>query len=263
LLSASVSVFSSPGQMIRVVSHPEELFHADLTDATLFDKFLTSWHKLKNARKPLTAVGEENRRTAFNRSESGQNRIAMILQQPNLTVDTANLILVAFTFMWMLRGWTSSFVWHDLSDMDVRIDSWLRLAYIFVFLQTTACFRTRSTSIPLASPLVNQYTLRWIGSLRALTSQKLVVDCLLSFITFVAWRCWVDALLEGALALQMSMADNADLGGFVQRQDVTFLKKTSPYIVVVDAKDNLTQQPNSFTITEAVLWKLTFGSDAM
>ncbi|KAL1241711.1 hypothetical protein T4C_13925 [Trichinella pseudospiralis] len=30
LLSASVSVFSSPGQMIRVVSHPEELFHADL-----------------------------------------------------------------------------------------------------------------------------------------------------------------------------------------------------------------------------------------
>ncbi|KRY67264.1 hypothetical protein T4A_8462 [Trichinella pseudospiralis] len=84
--------------------------------------------------------------------------------------------------------------------------------------------------------------------------QHPVVDCLLSFITFVAWRCWVDALLEGALALQMSMADNArfkDLGGFVQRQDVTFLKKTSPYIVVVDAKDNLTQQPNSFTITEA------------
>ncbi|KAL1236129.1 ATP-dependent zinc metalloprotease FtsH [Trichinella pseudospiralis] len=30
LLSATVSVFSSPGQMIRVVSHPEELFHADL-----------------------------------------------------------------------------------------------------------------------------------------------------------------------------------------------------------------------------------------
>ncbi|KRY82997.1 hypothetical protein T4D_11283 [Trichinella pseudospiralis] len=117
LLSASVSVFSSPGQMIRVVSHPEELFHADLFIPKLRYSS-ANMSRLKNARKPLTAVGEENRRTAFNRSESVQNRTAMILQQPNLTVDTANLILVAFTFMWMLRGWTSSFVWHDLSDMD-------------------------------------------------------------------------------------------------------------------------------------------------
>ncbi|KRY81287.1 hypothetical protein T4D_11631 [Trichinella pseudospiralis] len=138
LLSASVSVFSSPGQMIRVVSHPEELFHADLFIPKLRYSS-ANMSRLKNARKPLTAVGEENRRTAFNRSESVQNRTAMILQQPNLTVDTANLIL-------------------GLNDLD----------------------------------------------------------------------------------------------GFVQRQDVTFLKKTSPYIVVVDAKDNLTQQPNSFTITAAV-----------
>ncbi|KRY72942.1 hypothetical protein T4A_5655 [Trichinella pseudospiralis] len=84
--------------------------------------------------------------------------------------------------------------------------------------------------------------------------QHPVVDCLLSFIAFVAWRCCVDALPEGALALRMSMADNArlkDMDGFVQRQDVTFVKKISPYSVVVDAKDNLTQQPYSFTITAA------------
>ncbi|KRY80401.1 hypothetical protein T4D_17067 [Trichinella pseudospiralis] len=92
LLSASVSVFSSPGQMIRVVSHPEELFHADLFIPKLRYSS-ANMSRLKNARKPLTAVGEENRRTAFNRSESVQNRTAMILQQPNLTVDTANLIL--------------------------------------------------------------------------------------------------------------------------------------------------------------------------
>ncbi|KAL1286117.1 Serine/threonine-protein kinase TIO [Trichinella pseudospiralis] len=50
-------------------------------------------------------------------------------------------------------------------------------------------------------------------------------------------------VLQLACLLKMPFLETKDMDGFVQRQDVTFVKKISPYSVVVDAKDNLTQQP--------------------
>ncbi|KRY64292.1 hypothetical protein T4A_6909, partial [Trichinella pseudospiralis] len=139
--------------------------------------------------------------------------------------------LLLLFLRWMLRGWTSSFVWHDLSDMDnaqhINIFGFISRQPIHLTVDRVPEGLDKSE----ASSNI-QWSIVFCPLLRSLPG---VVGLM---------RCW------------------KDLGGFVQRQDVTFLKKTSPYIVVVDAKDNLTQQPNSFTITEAVLWKLTFGSDA-
>ncbi|KRX89373.1 hypothetical protein T4E_2755 [Trichinella pseudospiralis] len=131
LLSASVSVFSSPGQMIRVVSHPEELFHADL-----------SIPKLRY---------------------SSANMSRLLVKR----IDEIEMILRPF-------HWPA----YAVENGEELANELLQFLVIVVS-QTTACFRTRSTSISLASSLVNQYTLRWIGSLRALTSQKLDVATIL------------------------------------------------------------------------------------
>ncbi|KRY99630.1 hypothetical protein T4B_15616 [Trichinella pseudospiralis] len=178
LLSASVSVFSSPGQMIRVVSHPEELFHADLSIPKL------RYSSANMSRLLVKRIYE----------------IEMILRPfhwPAYAVENgeelANELLQFLVIVVSQRLY-----------MPIKVAAMSALLSGRVASEVATLLFGRDDDVVYSVGVIDRPDLR-----RLSRSNTNLVDYLLSFITFVAWRCGVDVLLEGALALQMPMADNA------------------------------------------------------